>query len=579
MEALNRDIPAWFQAAESCQLRLPRFQRYEAWGNNEVTSLLEMVLQGLPVGATLVLNVGAEEQFESRPISGITETVHRCTEQLLDGQQRLTALYKSLNDLYRDRIYLVTSENDEEHGGRNVPRVHGIARWGKNGKRYPLWVDDPKGVLERGYFPLRLLKPGDTRQEIQKWCDTAAEGDLYKSRDIENKISPLREKILNYNIPFLALPADTAPDTALDVFIKMNTSSVKLTAFDIIVARFEDSTGQSLHQLVQDLNVQVPSASAYQSPQDFILSAAAMREDRTPTQASFHRIDLQNLADNWSDLIAGIEWAVQILEEEAIFDEARLPTVAVLPVLVALHEYIPEALDARGRARTLIRSYIWRAFFTHRYDNSVSSRALQDLRGLSEVIKSGTMDKIAPIFDSEQYPLPSFEELIRAGWPRRKDTLARGILALSLKGGARDFADDERARRHHLAQREYHHLFPSHLLADDGKMSTDLTDRALNCALVSWNTNRAIAAKEPIQYLQERTRGTPLGESEVRMRLQSHLIPYDQLAVGGYHSTENLETKACKIKQDYLLFLNERAKLMQPVIEALCKGEVWANTQ
>ena len=164
------------------------------------------------------------------------------------------------------------------------------------------------------------------------------------------------------------------------------------------------------------------------------------------------------------------------------------PTVAVLPVLIALHQDMPQALDARGQARTLVRSYIWRAFLTHRYDNAVSGRALQDLRGLCESMRTGTVQTSAAIFDDDRYPLPTCEELLRAGWPRRRDTLARGILALSLKGGARDFADDERVNRQHLGQREYHHLFPDHLLTKEGGLASENSYRALNCALVTWNT-------------------------------------------------------------------------------------------
>ena len=134
-----------------------------------------------------------------------------------------------------------------------LPCVHGYARWKRSGRRYPLWVDEPKSVHERGYFPLRLLQPGETGKEIQEWCDSAAEMDLEKSRQIESPIRNLRDQILTFNMPYLVLPSDTPPDIAIDVFIKMNTSSVKLTAFDIIVARFENETKQSLHQLVQDL--------------------------------------------------------------------------------------------------------------------------------------------------------------------------------------------------------------------------------------------------------------------------------------------------------------------------------------
>jgi len=575
MQAQNRDLPAWFTRAETGQLRLPRFQRFEAWGHNEVSSLLEVVLRGLPAGATLILEVGDEEKFLSRPIAGVIEAHDRCTEHLLDGQQRLTALWKSLHDLYEDRTYLVYFEEDEEHDGRPVPKVDGIARWERDGRLFPLWPDDPTEVYRRKYIPLRLLRPGETSDEIQQWCDVAVDNDLKKSREIEGRIRPLRERILTYNMPYLALPVDTPEDVALDVFIKMNTSSVKLTAFDIIVARFEERTGQSLHQLVDDLRRQVPAVEAYSRSEDLILSAGAMREDHTPTQASFHRLDLRNLADTWSQVVAGIKWTVEVLESEGVYDEERLPTIAVLPVLVALHDEFPEALDARGRARTLVRKYIWRAFLTHRYDNAVSNRSLQDLREMKRSIQADSVECAAPIFDEEIYPLATDEELMRAGWPRRKDTLARAVLALSLKGGAHDFADDERVTRQHLSQREYHHLFPDHLLTEDGQLSSMRSYRALNCALVTWNTNRNIAAKEPLRYLEERTAGAALGEDEVRRRLRSHLVPYEQLAVGGYTDIAAGEDRAAAILADYETFLGARAAMMREAIESLCNGESW----
>ena len=69
--------------------------------------------------------------------------------------------------------------------------------------------------------------------------------------------------IQTYNIPYLSLPTTTPRDVALDVFIKMNTSSVPLTAFDIIVAQLEAATGQPLHDLVADLVSTIPTAEYY----------------------------------------------------------------------------------------------------------------------------------------------------------------------------------------------------------------------------------------------------------------------------------------------------------------------------
>src|SRR5438552_260513 len=100
MEARDRRLSEWFNVIGTGRLRLPRFQRGEEWTQDEVQSLLSSVLRDLPAGAALVLEVGDQEPFISRGIVGAPEPTERAVEHLLDGQQRLTALWRSLNDTY-----------------------------------------------------------------------------------------------------------------------------------------------------------------------------------------------------------------------------------------------------------------------------------------------------------------------------------------------------------------------------------------------------------------------------------------------------------------------------------------------
>ncbi len=557
---------------ETGQIRLPRFQRFEAWTHNEVGGLLESVIRGLPAGATLVLQVGDREEFVSRPLEGVPETGGRTIEQLLDGQQRLTALWRAFHDHYPDRTYFVYFDEDRDQDGQRTPKVFGQARWDRNDQRFPLWANSPKDVWRRLYIPLRLIRPGDTASEVEAWCDEATEGDLRASRDVTRTIQSLKEKVIAFNIPFLELPVGTPKDVALDVFIKLNTTAVRLTPFDIIVAQVEEATGRSLHDLVGELKAKAPEIDLYADPSELILSAASMREDRAPTQASYQRLDLDQLVSTWAALTDGIDWALEFLAEESIQDGQRLPTVAVLPVLSALHEHIPAALDARGNAMGLLRKYIWRAFFTRRYENAAGNRALQDFRGLKDSLNGQSAD--IPIFDADQFPLPTIEEMKQTGWPKSRDILARALLAVSMKKGAWDFADASPVSRESLTRREYHHLFPDHLLTEDGGFTTRESSRALNCALISWRTNRHISAKEPLQYLRDRTEQSALGEEEVIRRLGTHMVPFAELNVGGY-SLLAPSRRQVRIQEDFERFLTARGELLVEPISLLCEGVRW----
>ncbi|MEK6328486.1 MAG: DUF262 domain-containing protein [Actinomycetota bacterium] len=487
VEARNRRLPDWFTQVRTGQIRLPRFQRHEAWGHNTIINLLETVLRGLPAGAALVLVVGDEEKFVSRPVVGADDFDHKPTEHLLDGQQRITALWRSLHDDYDDRTYFTRFESPDEG---EVVRVVGQSRWMKDDKRRPRWADKPEGIHERGYIPLKLLCPGELGAEISDWCRAAVVGDTPEDQErrfaIERKITDLRQHVASYNIPFLSLPATTPPDVALDVFIKMNTTFVRLTPFDIIVAQFEGRTGESLHDLVAKLVERVPALDRYMEPSDLILEVAALREDRAPTQASYLRLDLNRLLGDWEQITSGVAFAVEFLEEEHVFDGDRLPNVAVLRILAALHEHLPE-LDALGNARHLLRKFVWRAFFTNRYEAAVATASFQDFRALRAILTGDGTEDAVPLFDEEHYPLPGPEELVHARWPKTRDSLGRAILNVAIRAGAHDLADDAIATRDQIRKREYHHLFPAALLENDGKISGGKINRALNCALITWN--------------------------------------------------------------------------------------------
>ena len=572
MEANNRRIPLWLTRVRTGQLMLPRFQRFESWSHSEVVTLLDSVLRGRPVGAALVLAIGDREPFISRPMDGAPAPTERVTEHLLDGQQRLTALWKALTDGYENRTYFVALRREAD----DTSLVVGVSRWMRNGRRYPLWADDPKEQWERGLVPFRLLNPDVEISEVSRWCDQATDS-LEESRDLSHEVLPIQTALREANLPFLQLPVETLPDEAIDVFIKMNTSSVRLSAFDIVVAQLEAATGQSLHDLEGSLRAAVPDAERYVDVPDLVLRVAALREDRPPTESSFMQLDLQRLPNEWEAIERGIDGAVGFLEEERIFDRDRLPTVAVVPVLAAIWSRMPRSLDAHGEGRTVLRQYLWRSFFTDRYERAAGTAALQDYRGLRSRLVDGEADVPVPVLDESRFPVVEVGELERAPWPRLRNTLARGVLAVTLRGGGNDFADGSPATRDSLAKREYHHLFPVALLRNEGGMDDSRINLALNCALVTWNTNRNISAKEPVEYLRERVQRAPLGEEQIRQRLASHVIPYEQLNAGGYSEIGAEEERSERVMSDYDRFIRSRAELVHRAIASLCIGEEWTG--
>lgn len=558
VHALNRSLDEWFTLVRTGSLRLPRFQRHEAWDRGTVVSLVETVLRGLPAGAALVLNVGEPEPFISRHLVTAPQVSGRVTEHLLDGQQRLTALWRSLHGTYDDLSLFVTWQHDDDHGGETAVVVS-QPRWVRKGTRYPVWCDDPKSVMSRGFIPLTLLAP-DAHQSTSTWLRAACD-DLADAFSWTEKLAVLRQRIAAYNIPYLYLPQGTPKDVALDVFIKMNTSNIRLSPFDIVVAQVEAAAGISMHELLEGVRTEVPDADAYGDLGTLLLDIACLHAGRPATKANYLRLDYARLPEQWGEMTDSLRFVVSLLEGEGVFDEVRLPSSAVVPVVAALAQDLPASGDGLGNARALLRYYVWRSFLTRRYESSTASRAFQDYQTLRGAIRDGTAIEsvTAPVFDEGIYPIPTVEQLLGARWPKSRDILARGILAMSLKEGARDIADDTPATRVTVRQREYHHLFPDSILVKRAGLSEAESFRALNCALITWQTNRQVSNRSPLEYLADRVTKANLGEAEVAARLASHLVPYDSLKDSGPYD-EGPSTGG--ISADYDRFLESRAAIV-----------------
>jgi hypothetical protein len=587
MEARNRDLNDWYGIIEHGQIKLPRFQRHEAWDWQRISSMLETVVHGLPLGIALTLDIGDKEPFISRYLETATPNGNpRVLEHLLDGQQRLTALWRSLHNNYESQTYFIYIKEFDRYGGdQDQPDLSVYCRTryvNKNGEKYPLWCDDPGECLRRGYIPTHLLKPEDIQDEIDDWVKKATAplepnggwDELKAFFDYQNKvksrIKDLRSIVAHYNLPYLSLPSNTDKSVALDVFIKMNTNSKPLSQYDVIVAEVESVMEKSIHDLQDALDKKYPDIHRYGELSDMILTTSALLQDRLPNQRGAWDMDKRVMVEKWDVMETGLHRMAEFLLAEGIYDRQRLPTNAVLAVIASLYEYIPEGGDKLGQDELLLKKYLWYAFFTDRYENAAATRAFADFVALKRIIKreqkpdgSRYGETDVPIFSAHK--LVDEDELLTAEWPRYSTIRGRAILAVCCRLGAQDFCDGKPLNKDNIEHRQYHHLYPDALLKEAGLQS----HLALNCALISEKSNLTIGRKDPVEYLKDRYKWTT--EEVISDRLHSHLIPIPELANGGYEGLTD-SAKADKLRVDFERFLRRRAHLVMNADRLLAEG-------
>ena len=559
------NVTKWLNMVDDGTAQLPEFQRDFVWKPDKTVKFLNAILEERPVGFLLVLKVNAagDPPFNPRVIEGATTRSDKAIEYLiLDGQQRITSLWNALTDKSpRGRRFFVSCSASPD-----FPR--GFVTWINPRK----WHDDPKACLREGFIPISLLRHTGSpqgRTNVASWVDSALADDsgnvnVLKQRKLEGWISDCGERLRTFDIPHLLMPEDTEPSKAIETFIEANTTSVNLKKFDIATAQNLASDGTTNLRHARELAfdsidgldqyIDTPTAG------DLILKIACLRSGFSPVESRFRdaRV-LEDVNNNYNEIIAGIGWVVELLQDDCIWDRRRLPSIVPFRVLPPLHKHYAEAHRKQGNIRKTARAYLWRAFLTDRYKSAAATLLKDDHDGLKSVIVSNRgLKREVPIWRSQ---LPTLRQIQEAAWPT-KTTLGKAILAISLRRGAKDISSGMKLRPTSLGDREYHHLFPdSYLRKHAPKVNRHA---AMNCILIDGKTNRAAADKPPFEYLQSlavRKSGSRIDSKDLKSRLDTHLVPLDYLGV------ENEP-----VAKVYRAFATKRAHLIKKDIEALVDG-------
>ena len=582
--AQNRTLQVWLQKIEQGEIKLPRFQRHEAWDYKRICSLLDAIIKNLPLGITLIHQVGTKELFISKFLSTAPQaSPNGVNEHLLDGQQRLTSVYRSLYNNYDNHtyfLYLPEFDITDDSYDSDEETVYCIGRYQKkdNDQKYPLWANDNEKCLKRGFVPMHLMRPSCGESEIEEWIVSGTQY-LKEGEDISqyydgqiklrNQINKIRERIKYYNLPHLTLPVETPKAVALRVFINMNTNSKPLKPYDVIVAEVESASGMSLHDMQDELNGEIPGLSDFDDLGYLILATSAMLQDKRPDSRGMLSMDFHLMVSNWSKLKKGLKEFLSFVTSQRVTHKKLMPSNVVIAPIAAILSHDFKHNDDKGVMITLLKKYMWSAFLSDRYESSPITKLMQDYKVLKKIVIEAKKDDGAsyteediPALNRLVHPIITADEYLHAGWPNRDNMKSKAIICITSMLGARDWSTDETLSKDNMHKREYHHIFPKAYLA-----KADINpDSVLNAALITATTNRNLGAESPFSYIMKKF--NVHSENNMSNRLRTHLISPASIHQGSLKE-ENQET----IRLHYTAFLNDRAQLAEKAVDLLCNGE------
>ena len=544
----------------SGKIQLPDFQRGWVWSDDRIRSLIASVSRKFPIGSVLTLkSEDTDMHFETRLIEGVnTADIHREPDTLiLDGQQRLTALFQALmlgnvafrrntqgrkirRYYYFDMDACTRNETEREDAVISCREDFRLRIPTPNGKPKTIDLSSAQEQYKNQMFPVhKIFDSADWRQGYMEYWDH----DPDKTRSLFKFETEIIQCFNRYNVPVIELGGASKEAVCL-VFEKVNTGGVTLTVFELLTA----SLAAENFRLHDDWELRRKRLRKHKVLRkldgiNFLQALTLIDTKNQNAVVSCKRKEILELDrkryENWADQIEdGFVKAARFLHNQKIFNPKDVPYSAQLVPLAAILTDLGHLSETEEAQRRIERWY-WCSLLGEMYARSTDTQSANDFSEVSAWVKEG--GKEPTTIKEADFQKKRLSELRTRG-----SALYKGIHALMMHDrGASDFRTgipiDEKI---FFADRiDIHHIFPRAWCQANGIASDDYNS-IINKTAISARTNRMIGGRAPSEYLQRIQEREGIDHSKMDERLAAHLICADALRTDDFWGFYETRKKA-----------------------------------
>ncbi len=538
-------------------IQLPDFQRGWVWDEDRIRGLLASVSLSYPIGAVMMLEGGNPDiMLKCRPVEGADVQKNTNPELIiLDGQQRLTALYQSLlaskpvvtvniqhpkkelrRWFYIDMAKSLDPKLDREDAIVILPEE-------KQLKNFRGEVIQDFSTNDREYkanlFPFSQLFDHTTwRRNYNEFWDYDKDKIIF----FDKFESEVIKRFEGYHIPLIVLKKETLKEAVCNVFEKVNTGGVSLTVFELLTAMFStndfnlrddwDARSKRIKRKVladhpstmEDIEntdyLQVVSLlSTYQKKMSAI--EGGLPPENAPA-ISCKRKDILGLTlgeylQQDDAATRGFERAVKFLHSQFMFSPRDIPYTKQAVPLSAIMAVLGDRVEEEG-VRLKIAQWFWCGIFGELYGSAIESRFAKDLPEVLAWIDGGATPSTVAEANFNPPRLLTMKT--------RNSAAYKGVYALLMRKGCLDFKSGHPLEINTFFDEDMdiHHIFPKEWCEKIGGVDASVYNSIINKTAISSTANRKIGGNAPSRYLERGQKDWGIAQERMDDILRSHLI-------------------------------------------------------
>lgn len=561
--SLDTNLNQLLLEVQDGKMQLPEFQRSWTWDDNRIRGIIASLSQGYPMGAIMRLQYGNPNIcFKYRPFEGVGQLNAMPDYLVLDGQQRLTSIYRSV---FSDEPVITKTEK-----GQELKRFYYLSMKGcldPSEDRFESVVGVPEDRIIRTEFNRKILldlssidKEYDQQMfpvnivfnqtKLIQWLlgyMSKYNGDA-QAQDLFNRFNlEVIQTIQQYKLPVITLDKSTPREAVCKVFENVNTGGVALTVFELVTATFAtyqdpvthegfdlrkdwDRCKRRIRAIGQTLSTDVFDGideTAFLTAVTLYTSYIAKKAGKTGT-VSCKKKDVLNLKyevyrDNRDQVLDGFDLAREfLLTYQYVFRKRDLPYTTQIIPLAAICAVLGKSKCKAPNTIKILSRWFWCGILGEMYGGANETRYANDIEDIVDEVEGN-------ILQSRTVNAAFFSATRLLTLQTRLSAAYKGIMALLYKEKCRDFMNDTTIDlvNSMIQSPDIHHIFPEAYCVKRG-IKRQKYNSIVNKTPILPETNRSIGGDAPSVYIKrilKKVNG--ITEADLKARVESHIVNYE----------------------------------------------------
>lgn len=334
------------------QYLLPAIQREFVWAPDQIIRLFDSIMRDYPIGSFLFWNVNErtvkiidfyefirnyhERDRKHNPKASISG--EKALTSILDGQQRLTALYIALKGTYAQKIPRKRWDNDEAFPEKKL--YLNLLNFSKEFDLeydFQFLTEEEAKNSNSEYFWFEIGKVLEFENDLVDINNFLRKFKLVQNENADSILIKLFQVIVKKNLINYYLETSQDLNKVLNIFIRVNRGGTQLSYSDLLLsiatAKWKTKDARKeINSFVDNLN---NIGENFLFTKDFVLKSSLVLSDLKDIAfkvENFNSTNMEKIEENWNKIRKSLRISIELISEFGFNYQNLTSSNAIIPI-------------------------------------------------------------------------------------------------------------------------------------------------------------------------------------------------------------------------------------------------------